>query len=164
MPTSVTATNRRARPRRRRGRLTLELQIGAHGERVPGKNRIRRWARAALRGAGEITVRIVGSAEGRRLNSRYRGDNHATNVLSFLYGAPGGRVQGDVVLCAPVIAREARRQGKTLESHYAHMTVHAILHLLGYDHARRREAERMETLEKKVLAKLGYPDPYAAPD
>jgi probable rRNA maturation factor len=162
MPTSVTATSRRAHPGRRRGRLSLHLQVGAGAVRAPSNSQVRRWARAALKGAGEITVRIVGSAEGRRLNSRYRGDNHATNVLSFPYGAPEGRVQGDIVLCAPVIAREARQQGKTLESHYAHMTVHAILHLQGYDHALRREAERMETLERKLLAKLGYPDPYTA--
>jgi probable rRNA maturation factor len=105
----------------------------------------------------------VGSAEGRRLNRRYRGEDHATNVLSFPYALSRGLVQGDVVLCAPVIAREARAQGKTLEAHFAHMVVHAILHLQGHDHARRRDAERMEALEKKLLTNLGYPAPYAGP-
>jgi probable rRNA maturation factor len=102
----------------------------------------------------------VGTAEGRRLNYRYRGENHATNVLSFLYAPSRGVLQGDVVLCAPVVAREARDQDKTLEAHFAHLTVHAVLHLQGYRHVRRSEAERMEALEKKLLAKLGYPDPY----
>jgi probable rRNA maturation factor len=115
-----------------------------------------------LRTSGDITVRIVGAAEGRRLNCRYRGENHATNVLSFPYGASRSAIHGDIVLCAPVIAREARDQNKTLEAHYAHLTVHAVLHLQGHEHTRRREAERMETLERKLLAKLGYPDPYEA--
>jgi probable rRNA maturation factor len=117
----------------------------------------------ALKKPGEITVRIVGNAEARRLNLRYRGEDHATNVLSFPYALSRRMVQGDIVLCAPVIAREARSQGKTLEAHLAHLTVHAVLHLQGYGHRRRREAERMEALERKLLAKLGYPDPYEAP-
>ena len=121
---------------------------------------MRRWARAALKQSGEITVRIVGAAEARRLNLRYRGEDHATNVLSFPYALSRGMVQGDIVLCAPLIAREARSQGKTLEAHFAHLIVHATLHLQGHDHARRREAQRMEALEKKLLTKLGYPDPY----
>jgi probable rRNA maturation factor len=113
-----------------------------------------------LRSGGDITVRIVGTAECRRLNSRYRGENHATNVLSFPYENTGGAVRGDIVLCAPVIAREARDQDKSMEAHYAHLTVHAVLHLQGYDHKRRRDAKRMEALEKRLLTKLGYPDPY----
>jgi probable rRNA maturation factor len=123
---------------------------------------VRRWASAALKRPGEITVRIVGNAEGRRLNRRYRGEDHATNVLSFPYALSQSMVQGDIVLCAPVIAREARSQGKTLEAHFAHLTVHAMLHLQGYDHGRPRAAERMEALERKLLTKLGYPDPYDA--
>jgi probable rRNA maturation factor len=107
-------------------------------------------------------VRIVGAAEARRLNRRYRGRDHATNVLAFPYASSRRAVQGDIVLCAPVIAREALAQGKTLEAHFAHLTVHGLLHLQGHDHSGRREAARMEALEKKLLAKLGYPDPYAS--
>ena len=110
--------------------------------------------------SGEITVRIVGAAEARFLNRRYRGRDYAPNVLAFPYDAPRGLLRGDVVLCAPVIAREALVQGKSLEAHFAHLTVHGLLHLLGHDHATRREAARMEALEKSLLAKLGYPDPY----
>jgi probable rRNA maturation factor len=107
-------------------------------------------------------VRIVGAAEARTLNRRYRRRNHATNVLSFPYALPRGVVQGDIVLCAPVIAREALAQGKTVEAHFAHLTVHGVLHLQGHRHAGPREAARMEALEKRLLAKLGYPDPYDA--
>jgi probable rRNA maturation factor len=121
---------------------------------------LRRWARAALEGPGEVTVRIVGAAEARALNRRYRGLDYAANVLAFPYGSSRGMLRGDVVLCAPVIAREARAQGKTVDAHFAHLTVHGLLHLRGHTHARHREAKRMETLEKKLLAKLGYPDPY----
>lgn len=121
---------------------------------------MRRWARAALGGATEITVRIVGAAEARTLNRRYRGRDYAANVLAFPYGSSRGVLHGDLVLCAPVIAREARAQGKTVDAHLAHLTVHGLLHLRGYRHARHREAARMEALETKLLAKLGYPDPY----
>jgi probable rRNA maturation factor len=154
MPTNATATSRR------KPRLTLHLQLGSRAVRAPTATQFRRWAGAALHRAGEITVRIVGAAEARRLNLRYRGEDHATNVLSFPYALSRRMVQGDIVLCAPVIAREARSQGKTLEAHFAHMTVHALLHLQGHDHARQDAAARMEALEKKVLTKLGYPDPY----
>jgi probable rRNA maturation factor len=144
-------------------RLKLALQIGSRAARPPSSTQVRRWTRAALEKRGEITVRIVGAAEARRLNLRYRGEDHATNVLSFPYALSRGVVQGDIVLCAPVIAREARSQGKTLEAHFAHLIVHATLHLQGHDHARRRDAQRMEALEKRLLTKLGYPDPYDAP-
>jgi len=148
--------------RPRKPRLTLHLQVVSRAARVPTPARIRRWARAALGRSGDITVRIVGEAEARILNRRYRGRDSAANVLSFPYGLARGVVQGDVVLCAPVIAREALAQGKTLEAHFAHLTVHGLLHLQGHDHARRRDAARMESLEKRLLAKLGYPDPYAS--
>jgi len=151
-------------PSRRRGPLLkIDLQIGARAVGAPTLAQLRRWASAALKKPGEVTVRVVGATEARRLNRRYRGEDHATNVLSFPYALSRGVVQGDIVLCAPVIAREARSQGKTLEAHFAHLTVHAMLHLQGHDHARQREAQRMEALEKKVLTKLGYPDPYGAP-
>ena len=143
-------------------RLKLDLQIGSRAVRPPSLVQIRRWAGAALKRRGEITVRIVGAAEARRLNRRYRGEDRPTNVLSFPYALSRSQVQGDVILCAPVIAREARSQGKTLEAHFAHLTVHAVLHLQGHNHTRRRSAERMEALETRLMAKLGYPDPYAA--
>jgi probable rRNA maturation factor len=113
-----------------------------------------------LEGPGEITVRIVGAAEARALNRRYRGRDYAANVLAFPYGSSRGMLRGDLVLCAPVIAREARAQGKTVDAHLAHLTVHGLLHLQGHTHARRREAARMEAVETRLLAKLGYPDPY----
>ena len=142
-------------------RLALNLQVAFRGVRIPARARFRRWTRAALGKSGEITVRVVGAAEARRLNRRYRGRDYATDVLAFAYDAPPDSVHGDLVLCAPVIAREALEQGKTLEAHFAHLTVHALLHLQGYDHAGKRDAARMEARERKLLAKLGYPDPYA---
>ena len=151
----------RARPRRsRKPRLTLRLQIVSRAVRVPALAQVRRWARAALNGSAEITLRIVGTAEARILNRRYRARDYAANVLSFSYTLRRGMVQGDIVLCAPVIAREALAQGKTVEAHLAHLTVHALLHLQGHDHLLRRDTARMEALEKRLLAKLGYPDPY----
>ncbi len=106
-------------------------------------------------------MRVVGAAEARRLNRSYRRRDYATDVLAFSYPAPRGEIRGDIVLCAPVLARDARAQDKTQAAHYAHLTVHALLHLQGYDHARPREARRMEAAEKRLLGKLGYPDPYA---
>ncbi|MGB5080095.1 MAG: rRNA maturation RNase YbeY, partial [Burkholderiales bacterium] len=115
----------------------------------------------ALARPGEITVRIVGAAEAWHLNRRYSGRDYATNVLSFPYALSARLVHGDIVLCAPVIAREARAQGKSVEAHFAHLTVHGLLHLQGHDHSGPRAAARMEALEKRILGKLGYPDPYA---
>ena len=146
-----------------RPRLALHLQVVSRAVPAPASAQVRRWARAALKGSGEITVRIVGAAEARILNRRYRGRDYAANVLSFPYTLRRGLVQGDIVLCAPVIAREALSQGKPVEAHLAHLTIHALLHMKGYDHLRRRDAGRMEALEKRLLAKLGYPDPYDAP-
>ena len=143
-------------------RLKLDMQIASRAVRPPTPRQARRWAKTALKRPGEITVRIVGTSEARNLNRRYRGEDRATNVLSFPYALSSGKVHGDIVLCAPLVAREARSQGKSLEAHFAHLIVHATLHLQGYDHARRREAERMEALESRLLAKLGYPDPYVA--
>ncbi len=138
----------------------LHLQIVSRAASVPSLAQVRRWVRAALEVSAEITVRIVGAAEARQLNRRYRGRDYATNVLSFPYALSRGLVQGDIVLCYPVIAREALAQGKSLEAHFAHLIVHGLLHLQGHRHAGLREAAHMETLEKKLLAKLGYPDPY----
>ena len=103
-----------------------------------------------------VTLRIVGAREGRRLNRTFRKKDYATNVLTFAYG----RGEGDLILCHPVIAREAREQGKTLAAHYAHMVVHGLLHLRGYDHEKKREAERMERVEARLLRRAGFRNPY----
>jgi probable rRNA maturation factor len=136
---------------------------------------LRRWARAALvtRRPATLTLRVVTINEARALNSAYRGKDYATNVLTFNYGNEpaygdeptvstdsAGGLHGDIVMCAAVVAAEARKQGKTLASHYAHLTVHGVLHMQGYDHERPADARRMEALEIKLLAKLGYADPY----
>lgn len=147
-------------PRPRQPRLTLHVQIAVPGTAVPSAAQFRRWGRVAVARPGEVTVRIVGAAEARSLNRRYRGRDYATNVLGFSYALSRKTVRGDIVLCAPVIAREALEQGKTLEAHFAHLTIHGLLHLQGHDHAHARDAARMEALEKRLLAKLGYPDPY----
>ena len=135
---------------------------------IPAVSSFRRWVAAALAGAchdgpGELSIRIVGSREGRELNRRYRGRDYATNVLSFPAELPpgvGSPLLGDIVIAAPVVAREAREQAKPVRDHYAHLTVHGVLHLLGYDHQREREAARMEALETRTLASLGIANPY----
>ena len=139
--------------------LTLSLQFAdsAHRAELP-RHRVARWIRAALERPAEITVRIVGAEEGRLLNRDYRGRDYATNVLTFVYAARP--LAGDVVICAAVVAREAREQGKGLDPHYAHMVVHGLLHLQGHDHERDADAARMEARERRILARLGFPDPY----
>jgi probable rRNA maturation factor len=122
---------------------------------LPSAAALRGWARAAS--GAEVTLRIVGEREARQLNHRFRKQNSATNVLSFPYAG----AHGDVVLCHPVIAREARAQGKTLAAHYAHLVVHGVLHLRGYDHEKKRDASRMERQELRVLRRIGFADPYA---
>ena len=146
------------RPQRSGG--WIHFQIATRSRRIPRPAKILGWARAARRSALEVTIRIVAEREGRRICQAYRGGDHATNVLTFCYGRERGRLSGDIVLCAPVIEREAREQGKAADAHYAHLTVHGMLHLQGLDHRNRREAERMEAREKTILAGLGYPDPY----
>lgn len=155
-----------------RCRLSLSVQKAlrkCEAEGVPRRRAIRKWVRAALEQDAAVTVRIVDEVEGRALNAAFRGKDYATNVLTFVYdetsglGSPqGARLAGDVVLCAPVVAAEALAQDKALEAHYAHLVVHGILHLQGYDHEEDREAERMESREREILANLGYPDPYAS--
>ena len=136
------------------------MQRASRALHIPGDARIRRWARAALTREAEVTVRYVVELEGRRLNREYRGRDYATNVLTFIYEARP--LAGDVVICAPVVAREARARGKAIEAHHAHLLVHGLLHLQGYDHERSRaEAERMEGRERAILRRLGFPDPYA---
>ncbi len=140
-------------------RLGLTVQYAVKNSRLPTPAQFRRWARAALERDARITVRLVGSREARALNRRFRGKDHPTNVLSFtLQSAP--RLEGDLALCAPVIAREARSQRKTGTAHYAHLTVHGVLHLQGYDHETERQARRMERRETRIVTGLGFPDPY----
>jgi len=135
------------------------VQYAVSRARLPTRAQFRRWARAALECDAQIALRIVGSREGRALNRRFRGRSRATNVLSFtLARAP--RLEGDIALCAPVIAREARAQRKERAAHYAHLVVHGVLHLQGYDHATDRQARRMERREARIVMALGYPDPY----
>lgn len=119
-----------------------------------------RWARAALAGGGVVTIRLVDADEGQTLNRDYRGKDYATNVLSFPYETTP-RVIGDLVICPNVVAREAGEQNKPLAAHYAHLTVHGMLHLQGRDHDNDDEAQVMEDEERKILAALGFPDPYA---
>jgi probable rRNA maturation factor len=144
-----------------RVRSQLAVQVAARGAGLPSAAKLRRWARAAMHRVASVTIRVVGASEARRLNRVYRHKDYATNVLSFCYDAERRNgISGDVVLCAPVVRREAARQKKPLEAHFAHLVVHGVLHLRGYDHDDARAAKRMEALETKVLAKLGYPDPY----
>lgn len=148
----------------------VDVQIAAPAEGLPDPDSVRRWVAAALGGRGEpveLTVRIVDAEEGRALNAAYRGRDAPTNVLSFPYEpVPGVPVAllGDIVLCAPVVAREAREQGKDLGAHYAHLVVHGTLHLLGHDHQEAAEAAAMEALEARILRGLGYADPYLMPE
>ena len=153
----------RANPERGAPTLELTVQTAVNSPGLPSKTELRRWLAAALEQSAAITVRFVGAAEGRALNRAYRDRDYATNVLSFGYDAalPGQTLTGDIVLCAPVLRREARAQGKALAAHVAHLTVHGALHLQGHDHQSARPAARMEALEKRILAQLGFPDPYA---
>jgi probable rRNA maturation factor len=144
----------------RRVRLALVVQYAVSARTLPPRATLRRWARAALDGNAAVTIRFVGTREGRRLNARFRDRDYATNVLTFVYD-DGLPLAGDLVLCAPVLRREAREQGKKLADHIAHLVVHGMLHLQGFDHATSRAAGVMERRETTVLAGLGIPDPYA---
>jgi len=152
--------------RTKRPRPSVAVQRAARG--APSARRLRAWALAAIRAGGAVTLRVVGAAEGRRLNRTFRGRDYATNVLSFAY-APAcalrspprsPALRGDIVLCHPVIRRQARAQGKSLAAHYAHLVVHGMLHLRGMTHARAAEAARMERAEIRILRRLGVADPY----
>lgn len=148
--------------------LELDVIVASDDPEVPAEAQLRAWAAAALAGRrdeAELSIRVVDTVEGRALNREYRGRDYATNVLSFPAELPAGvdlPVLGDLAVCAPVVRREAEEQGKALQAHWAHMTVHGILHLLAYDHQEDDEAQRMEGLERSILAGLGYADPYAA--
>jgi probable rRNA maturation factor len=144
--------------------LDLTLQFGAAvpetHRKLLSKARVTRWLRLALQRPAEITVRVVGAAEGRTLNREYRGKDYATNVLTFDYTREPV-VSADLVLCAPVVAKEAKEQGKTLEEHYAHLLVHGTLHAQGYEHeTNETDALEMEALEVLLMAAIGYGNPY----
>ncbi len=150
-------------------RLAVTVQDAAGLEGTPSAQRLRAWARRALGRAaqGELTLRIVTEDESAALNSRYRGKRGATNVLSFGAEPPVGRAGddllpiGDLAICAAVVQREAQQQGKPAAAHWAHMVVHGVLHLKGYDHETKAEAATMEAREREILATLGFPDPYS---
>ena len=139
--------------------LAVQYAVGRTG--LPAAASLRRWASVALERDVSATLRFVGLAEGRTLNAIYRGKDHATNVLTFVYD-DAVPLAGDVVLCVPVLRREAKDSGRTLRAHCAHLVVHGMLHLQGHDHASPREARAMESRETAILAHLGIADPYAA--
>lgn len=151
--------------------ITIDLHVAPEADKnaVPKKTVIKRWVTAALpeeKQPAEMCIRVVGDGESRALNSQYRGKDKPTNVLSFPCELPPGvdlPVLGDLVICEPVVNREAEEQNKTPEAHWAHMVIHGTLHLLGYDHQDDDEAREMEALETKLLTRLGYPAPYEQP-
>lgn len=148
-------SGRRARP----PRLLLRLQVAAPAAGLPARATLRRWVRRTLETDAEITLRFVGAAEGRRLNRDFRGKDYATNVLTFNYSGPP-QVQADVVLCLPVVRREAAAAGLGLREHLAHLVIHGVLHAQGYDHHRLQDAMRMQRRETDILASLRIADPY----
>lgn len=150
--------------------FALSVQYGVAEPRLP-RWRLRRWVGRALAAAFEdapelahtaaLSIRLVGQAEGRQLNRDFRDRDYATNVLTFEYGVgPDGVARGDIVICKPVLVREAREQGKRFEDHAAHLTIHGTLHALGYDHLDDEDARHMEALETAALARMGIADPY----
>jgi probable rRNA maturation factor len=147
-------------------KLTLNLQFPAskafpEHKAVLARASVAGWIKAALFADAELTVRFVDAEEGRTLNHTYRGKDYATNVLTFAYAeSEDDPVTGDLILCCPVVEKEATEQGKPLEQHYAHLLVHGTLHAQGYDHEVEEDAQEMEGIETEILAKLGFPDPY----
>jgi probable rRNA maturation factor len=140
-------------------KLLITVQYASNTADLPTQAEFRKWAKSALNVDTEITLRLVDEAESRNLNRTYRGKDYATNVLAFPL-AEEPYLIGDIALCVPVILREAREQNKTSAAHFAHLTVHGVLHLHGYDHEDEAKAELMEALETKIVTKLGYADPY----
>ncbi|MDX1915255.1 MAG: rRNA maturation RNase YbeY [Methylophilus sp.] len=139
--------------------LSLSVQYASTQHSLPTRAQLRKWVKAALRVDTDVTIRIVDAEEGQILNSAYRGKDYPTNVLTFpLTEVP--YLMGDIVICAPVVAAEAHAQNKPLEAHYAHLTVHGVLHLHGYDHLTEHQAALMESIEVTILQKLGYANPY----
>ncbi|WP_323149265.1 rRNA maturation RNase YbeY [Pseudomonas oryzihabitans] len=147
--------------------IELDVQVASEAADLPEEPDLRLWCELALRtrqGDSELTIRLVDEDEGRELNRTWRHKDYATNVLSFPADVPDEFLDipllGDLVICAPVVTREAAEQGKPVKAHWAHLVIHGCLHLLGYDHLEDDEAEEMEDLERQLLAELGYPDPY----
>ena len=135
------------------------VQYATNSTDVPTRPQFRRWVKVALMQEAEIVLRIVDEAEGYELNHQFRNKDYATNVLTFAYD-DRQPLTGDIVLCAPIVSQEAQQQYKNLTAHYAHLTIHGILHLQGYDHIEEAEAVVMEQMETQILARLGYDDPY----
>jgi len=151
-----------------RPEFSLAVQFASEADTLPSRAQIRRWVAAALEHPAEITVRIVDADEAQALNQDYRDKDYVPNVLTFEYGEIGqdesgrGVLGGDVVICAPVVAREAHEQGKPLKHHYAHMTIHGVLHLQGYDHLDPHDADVMESREAAILKQFRIPNPYTS--
>ncbi|MDI9244903.1 rRNA maturation RNase YbeY [Marinobacter sp. CHS3-4] len=149
--------------------LTVDIQLATESEDLPEADTMQQWASSAWLGDhdSEVTVRIVDTEESAALNAQYRGKSGPTNVLSFPFEAPAGitvPLAGDLIICEPVVKREALEQRKTVTAHWAHMLVHGMLHLQGYDHIKDDEAEAMEALEIQLLAQLGFCNPYEITD
>ena len=140
--------------------LDLSTQNRSHFPQLPAKPTMHRWMLAACECPTQITLRFVDLEEGYELNKQYRHKDYATNVLTFNYTEPP-EVSADVVICVPVLEREAREQGKTFKEHLAHLLIHAVLHAHGYDHLEEQEAEEMESRETEIMVGLGFPDPYS---
>ena len=141
---------------------TIDIQIASRIKGIPDERAFKRWLLAALPRPAELTLRVVNAAEGRGLNCKFRGKDYATNVLTFIYHEKKSPLlMGDIVLCAPIVAFEARAQGKLLEAHYAHLAVHGVLHLAGMDHEDESSAMAMEKREIAIVKALGYANPYA---
>ena len=138
--------------------MTITIQYASQLRGLPSAAQLRRWAKAASTMDAELNIRVVNAAEARVLNREFRGRDYATNVLTFPYSLKP--VEADIVLCAQVVAREAREQGKALADHYAHLVVHGVLHAHGHDHEKAAEAKRMEAREVEILGGLGVADPY----
>ncbi len=140
-------------------KLSLSVQYASNAKNLPTRQQFRRWVKIALEQDVQMVLRIVDEIEGRALNESYRGKDYATNVLTFVYD-DSEPLYSDVVICAPVVIREAQEQGKDVLAHFAHLTLHAALHLQGYDHEKVRDAKVMEARETALMLKLRYPAPY----
>ena len=147
--------------------LIVDIQMASASEEAPDPQSIERWVGAAIgnqRESTELSVRIVDAEEGQALNEQFRGSTGATNVLSFPFENESPEplpLIGDIVICAPVVTKEAREQNKALNAHWAHMMIHGVLHLLGYDHQNENDANLMESLETEIMQGLGFPPPYS---
>jgi probable rRNA maturation factor len=139
--------------------FSLSVQYAVTEKKCPTRAQFRRWVKTALQQSARVTLRLVDAKEGQELNAQFRKKNYPTNVLTFVYDDVSP-LSGDIVLCAPVVAAEAKQQKKNLVAHYAHLIVHGVLHLQGYDHEKNRDAKIMEALETTIMHKLGYANPY----